>query len=127
MLKDGATRTSSQAGTPYADGAGRVLACLGCQRAITTTAARIEMGGAHVHSFDNPDGVRFRIGCFADASGLLRVGTPSLEWTWFAGFSWQAEVCAGCRAHLGWLYRAGADRFHGLILDALLEIDAAEH
>jgi len=126
LLKDGATRTSSEAATSQGDGAGRVLACVSCQRAITTTAARTEVGGAHVHSFVNPDGDRFRIGCFADASGLVHVGSSSLEWTWFAGFSWQAEVCAGCRVHLGWLYRAGANRFHGLILDALVEIDAAE-
>ncbi len=99
---------------------------MSCQHAITTTAARIEVGGAHVHSFVNPDGDRFRIGCFANAGALLCVGPSSLEWTWFAGFSWQAEVCAGCRMHLGWLYRAGANRFHGLILDALVEIDAAE-
>ena len=101
----------------------RVLACARCQRVITSRAERTEMNGAHEHKFVNPDGQGFRIGCFADASGLLRVGPASLEWTWFAGYTWQSEVCAGCRDFLGWLYRKGDHRFHGLVLDGLVEID----
>lgn len=125
MLKDAASRAVAGERADRAD-AGRVLACAGCRRAITTTAARIELNGAHAHSFENPDGDRFRIGCFSDAGGLLRVGPSTLEWTWFAGYTWQIEVCAGCREHIGWLYRAGDSRFHGLILAALVEIDATE-
>lgn len=82
------------------------------------------MNGSHEHVFVNPDNERFRIGCFKDATGLLRVGPSSLEYTWFAGYTWQSEVCAGCRDFLGWLYRKGDHRFHGLVLDALVEIDA---
>lgn len=110
------------------DGAdtGRVLACAACRRAITNTAARIEVSGAHSHTFDNPDGDRFLIGCFSEAVGLLRMGPSSLEWTWFAGYSWQMEVCGGCRQFIGWLYRAGESRFHGLILAALVEAGARE-
>lgn len=101
----------------------RVLACARCQRVITSMVERTEMNGAHEHVFVNPDGQRFRIGCFADARGLLRVGPASLEWTWFAGCTWQSEVCAGCRDFLGWLYRQGEHRFHGLVLDGLIEIE----
>ncbi len=83
----------------------------------------MEINGAHEHTFDNPAGERFRIGCFSAASGLLRVGHSTLAWTWFAGYAWQSEVCAGCRVFLGWLYRRGDHRFHGLILAGLVEID----
>lgn len=101
----------------------RVLACAGCRRAITDTAKRIAKDGSHAHTFVNPDNETFEIGCFSDATGLLRLGPSSMEATWFAGFSWQSEVCGGCRGYLGWLYRRGDERFHGLILAGLIEID----
>jgi hypothetical protein len=90
---------------------------------ITSTAERIEMDGSHEHVFVNPDNDRFQIGCFNGAPGLLRVGPASMEATWFAGYSWQGEVCGGCRGFLGWLYRKGEHRFHGLILAGLIEVD----
>jgi hypothetical protein len=105
------------------EGSGSVLACAYCRRPITTAAACIEVGGSHAHTLANPDGVRFRIGCFADASGLRAVGAKSLYFTWFAGFSWQVELCAHCREQLGWLYESADGVFHGLILDRLVELD----
>jgi len=126
MLKDAGSRGSADAGTSLESerDRGRVLACVRCQRPITTRLAQVQMNGSHVHTFDNPDGERFRIGCFSEASGLLKVGPSTLEWTWFAGYTWQVEVCAGCRVQLGWLYRRAEHRFHGLILDGLIEVDA---
>ncbi len=121
MLRDASGAPADQ--SEAEPGASRLLACARCRRLIASAADRIEMNGAHQHIFANPDGERFRIGCFGDATGLLRLGPSSLEWTWFAGFTWQSEVCAGCRDFLGWLYRRGDHRFHGLILDALVEID----
>ncbi len=67
----------------------------------------------------------FRVGCFSDASGLLKHGPSSSYWTWFPGYTWQVEVCGGCREQLGWLYRSGGHAFHGLILDNLVEIQAS--
>jgi hypothetical protein len=104
---------------------GRVLGCAFCRRPITTAAAAIEVGGAHAHSFTNPDGISFRVGCFSDAAGLLKHGPSTLDWTWFEGYSWQVEICAGCREQLGWLYRSRDQLFHGLILDNLVEVQAS--
>ncbi|HSB61576.1 MAG TPA: cereblon family protein, partial [Vicinamibacteria bacterium] len=101
---------------------GGVLACAFCLREVTTAAARISVGGAHEHSFVNPHGLRFRIGCFADAAGRT-AGEPSTYWTWFPGHSWQVELCATCGEHLGWLFRSADTLFHGLILDRLVEVD----
>lgn len=121
MLRDASGQPAGQ--SEAGESAPRLLACARCRRVIASTADRTEMNGSHEHAFANPDGERFRIGCFSNAAGLLRVGPASLEYTWFAGYSWQSEVCAGCRDFLGWLYRKGEHRFHGLILDALIEID----
>jgi hypothetical protein len=92
-----------------------------CKRAITTSAAAIEVSGAHEHLFTNPHGDTFRIGCFKDASGLKKYGPSTLEFTWFAGYAWQIEMCANCRNQLGWRYRSSGQAFHGLILDSLVE------
>ena len=105
---------------------GRVLACAACRAAITTAAARIEVGGSHDHHFTNPDGHPFHIGCFSRAPGCRGSGEPSAEFTWFPGYSWQVEGCARCRAFLGWRYRSGAHRFHGLILAHLVELEPGD-
>ena len=121
MLRDASGQTAGQA--EAGDSPPRFLACARCQRVVASPADRTEMNGSHEHVFVNPDNERFRIGCFSNATGLRCVGPSSLEYTWFAGYSWQNEVCAGCRAFLGWLYRKGEHRFHGLVLDALVEVD----
>jgi len=105
------------------DGDGRVLACAGCLQPITTADARIEVGGAHEHTFANPAGFQYHIGCFARATGCATVGEPSADWSWFAGHTWQVEHCSACREHLGWLFRAEGHLFHGFVLDRLVEIE----
>ena len=122
MLK--ATGHESETSSPPTadDRDSRVLACARCRRAITSTNERTAMNGSHEHVFINPDNERFRIGCFANAPGLIRFGPSSIEATWFPGYIWQNELCAGCRSFLGWLYRKGDERFHGLVLDGLVEV-----
>lgn len=102
---------------------GGVLACARCLTPVTTTGARIAVGGAHEHTFVNPHGLRFHIGCFAKAAGCIAVGAASTYWSWFAGHSWQIEHCGACGDHLGWLFRSADSAFHGLILDRLVELD----
>jgi len=101
--------------------AARRVYCAACRAPVSDADQRIEYGGAHVHRFENPQGLRFRIGCFADAPGCASVGPPTLEWTWFAGHVWQVALCRACGAHLGWRYTDGdGGGFYGLILDRLL-------
>ena len=100
------------------------LVCARCAAFVANRSARIEVAGAHTHSFINPEGAIFRVGCFAVAPGAAPWGEPSQHWTWFAGFEWQAASCRGCWAHLGWLYTAGTASFVALILDRVVEIPA---
>jgi hypothetical protein len=104
-------------------GRARALACAACRRRITRPSARIAIAGRHEHTCTNPHGFRYRIGCFAFAEGLAPFGNPSSYWSWFPGFSWQVQNCGGCRALLGWLFVRPDERFYGLILDELVEID----
>jgi hypothetical protein len=101
------------------DESGR-LYCATCGRLITRQDQQVPVGGAQIHTFRNPHGLVFKIGCFATAPGCDQVGEATEEWTWFPGYSWQVAVCMGCGSHLGWRYlsRAG-DGFYGLILRQL--------
>ncbi len=93
---------------------------------VTMGAWRIEVHGSHVHTFANPHGLVFRIGCFSTAPGCVHADWESDDFTWFPGFSWSPAQCAGCGAHLGWRFSSGSSAFHGLILDRLLEVDPGE-
>jgi hypothetical protein len=104
-------------------GRGIILACVRCRAAITTSAAAVAVSGSHAHTFTNPDGFRFHIGCFSRAHGAGASGVPTTDWTWFPGYAWQIEHCASCAEHLGWRFSSSDKAFHGLILDRLLELE----
>lgn len=33
-------------------------------------------------------------------------GRPSIEFSWFPGYSWQITLCSACHHHLGWKFLA---------------------
>jgi len=105
---------------------GRKLVCAACGYPITSEADRIEIVGSHRHTFANPHGFVYHIGCFSQASGCLSIGAPSMEFAWFAGHSWQVAICGRCGVHLGWAFRSEHRSFHGLIVDKLAEDDAGQ-
>ncbi len=97
-----------------------LLYCAVCFSAVTEDGERISLEGSHEHTFVNPLGVSFHIGCFRDAPGCTPLGNGTEEWTWFRGFSWEIVICSNCRTHLGWFYLSrGGDSFFGLILEQL--------
>ncbi|UCF93847.1 MAG: hypothetical protein JSW39_06715, partial [Desulfobacterales bacterium] len=98
------------------------ILCRQCQQAVTSPAERITVQGSHEHTFANPHGLIFDIGCFKAAKGCGYAGPPTEEFSWFKGYSWKISVCGRCLTHLGWLFisRSG-DSFHGLILDRLIQ------
>lgn len=97
------------------------LLCAACGQVVTRREHRIARGGAHQHTFTNPHGLVFNIGCFSEASGCMQTGEATYEWTWFDGFKWRVALCAHCHAHLGWGYRSNAgEGFYGLILERIV-------
>lgn len=95
------------------------LYCFICGQVITQSVQRIRVDGAHKHTFTNPGGYRFEIGCFRAADGCEQVGDFTEFYSWFDGYNWSYAMCSSCRVHLGWIYR-GKDSFFGLVLDRLL-------
>lgn len=118
----GARRPMVDARASEGMGGGPLLVCRACDHAVTRRGAALEVAGAHEHTFANPAGIVFRIGCFAEAACTV-VGTPTLEHTWFAGHRWAIAHCAGCGEHLGWRFASATSGFFGLILDRLVERD----
>ncbi len=97
------------------------LLCRGCRFAVTKESWAIQINQAHRHTFANPHGIVFEIRCFSQAPGCAPVSRPSLEFSWFSGFSWQIVVCRRCQMHLGWrFYQAEGFHFFGLITDHLI-------
>jgi len=100
---------------------GKFILCRRCHQVITSPDERIEMQGAHQHTFANPHGIVYHIGCFKSAAGCGYAGSASDEFSWFKGYSWRVAVCGSCLLHLGWLFISpGSESFNGLILDHLI-------
>lgn len=95
--------------------------CKVCNRLITKDEQRCSMNGKQQHTFFNPAGVVFEIGCFSKAEGCSVVGNPSTEFSWFAGASWRYALCVNCLSHLGWYYEGETTSFFGLILTNITE------
>jgi hypothetical protein len=101
---------------------GQDILCRRCGHLITRTSARITIQGSFQHSFANPHGLVYCIGCFSTAEGCAYAGPASTEFTWFKGYRWRIAVCGACLVHIGWLFVSdGGSRFNGLILDQLME------
>jgi hypothetical protein len=98
----------------------RALLCRACQAPITTSVERLEKQGKHLHTFFNPAGIVYEIGCFRRAPGCHAYGVPSSEFAWFPGYSWQVVYCRSCQQHLGWKFIAD-DGFFGLVVNQLIE------
>jgi hypothetical protein len=98
--------------------------CRHCLQLITNPAEIIEVQGSHQHTFANPEGILFQIGCFKSAVGCGHVGPATYAWSWFKGFRWSVALCSMCLTHLGWLYTSpGSESFYGLILSRLISPD----
>lgn len=100
--------------------------CARCGEPITTKRERITVDGAHEHTFVNPAGIVYRIGCFRTAVGCECSTERTAEYAWFAGFAWALARCRRCALHLGWSFTSIPDEresFFGLVLERLVMDD----
>jgi hypothetical protein len=104
---------------------GEFLLCANCLNMITARRAAMTVNGSHEHTFANPSGLVYTIGCFRWAPGCFAFGDTSAEFAWFSGYLWRVVICAACQCHLGWLFSSGESSFFGLILKNMIEGRAA--
>lgn len=95
------------------------LFCTVCRHPVTHQDECIIVQGGHEHTFTNPHGTVYHIGCFRVAAGCAPIGEATMEHTWFKGYAWRIALCASCHEHLGWLFQAEGEYFHGLITSRL--------
>ena len=98
---------------------GELIYCGTCSHVVARKADRIAVNGSHAHDCVNPYGIRFHVGCFAEALGCTLSGEPTAADSWFPGFFWRLATCAECRAHLGWYFDSADRYFYGLIVDRI--------
>ncbi len=99
------------------------VVCRQCGQRLARTSDRAIVNGSHRHTFANPSGIVFEIGCYVNVKGCGYAGPPSTEFTWFAGHSWRIAVCGSCLVHLGWMFVSSqGGSFFGLILDRISDI-----
>lgn len=98
---------------------GDLVYCNTCSQPVARKSDATSINGSHAHYCTNPYGIRFHVGCFADALGCDLSGQPTSADTWFRGFKWRLASCSGCRMHLGWYFERGREYFYGLILDRI--------
>lgn len=91
------------------------ILCASCSATITHNKQITTVNGSHEHAFFNPAGIAFEIRCFRNAPGVITVGVPSAEFTWFSGYRWQIGNCKTCSTHLGWYFTGTGSAFFGLI------------
>ena len=101
----------------------KAILCAFCQYRVSREKERTAVRGSHEHSFFNPHGIVYHIGCFLKAPGCIPSGPPCGEFSWFPGFNWQIVCCGGCQNHLGWQFLGENKGFFGLILNRLTQID----
>ena len=104
----------------------RIFVCARCGTEISSRRHLFAIRAAsYVQVFPNPYGHMKVIYTFRDAKAVKLAGTPTSEFTWFAGYTWRIAYCAACTSHLGWLFETiGTDEppaFYGLLKDALAE------
>lgn len=95
------------------------IRCSQCRAVITSVSRAIHSHGSHEHTFFNPYGIVFQIGCFSRAIGCFTHGRYTGEFCWFAGHTWCFASCAQCFTHLGWHFKGDGNSFFGLILSKL--------
>ena len=100
------------------------ILCAECSQPITADSERVEINGSHEHTFANPCGLIFQIGCFARVFGTNTSGQATEQWSWFKGYRWKIVCCSMCSTHLGWVYMSSSGiNFFGLILSRLSRLN----
>jgi len=97
----------------------QVYTCVRCGSMITRASDEEFVGASFTHSFTNPHGIMYTIGCFSNAPGCDSLGPPTDEFSWFPGFAWRVCICRSCGLHMGWEFTGGNSSFFGLILNNL--------
>jgi len=99
--------------------------CSACNSVVTYSDRLVVVSGSMRHGFANPIGVFCDFYTFSSCPGAVAFGTPTEEFSWFAGYFWNLALCKSCNSHLGWHYTAdpqseGLPEFWGILAHKIL-------
>ena len=102
------------------------LVCAVCAQEISDTGAIFAMAAERAtRVFANPHGHLHEIMTLLHARGVIVVGPPTTDFTWYPGYGWEITYCGQCKTHLGWSFGAVApaepSQFWGLLKRALVQ------
>jgi len=116
-----AGRTDSSPADELGERGEKAVLCRACRSVVTSRSQAVSISGSHTHTFFNPAGIVYGISCYSRAKGCIKHGSPTDEFTWFKGFTWEFTLCATCHDHLGWFFSSAGSSFFGLISSRLID------
>ncbi|KAJ4822785.1 hypothetical protein Tsubulata_020512 [Turnera subulata] len=84
-----------------------LIQCKNCRSVIARRSDMLVMStegplGAYV----NPHGFVHEVMTLNKANGLVLIGRPSAEYSWFPGYAWTIANCSTCERQIGWRFTA---------------------
>ena len=101
-----------------------LFSCTSCRAAIGAVRDSLPMSDLGPSgTFVNAYGFMHSITCISEiASGVVYLGSPTSEYSWFPQYAWTTACCA-CGEHLGWRFTRvsgdGPEKFWGVLQSAL--------
>jgi len=102
----------------------KAVLCRSCRSVVTEQDKAISIDNNHMHTFFNLAGIVFETHCFSQVKGCINQGTPTDEFSWFSGYTWEYALCSTCFDHLGWFYNSADSSFFGLIGSKIIQGDS---
>lgn len=94
--------------------------CALCLEKIASDKDRFYFQGKSEFQFINPGGYHYDLITFSQTFSCIATTPPTLQYTWFKGYSWSICQCNSCNSHLGWKY-INELTFYGLIREQLVK------
>ncbi|KAK4786926.1 hypothetical protein SAY86_010759 [Trapa natans] len=87
------------------------IQCKICQTLIAKRSDMLVMSSdGPLGAYVNPYGHVHEVMTFYKANGLIRIGRPTREYSWFPGYAWTVINCSSCETPMGWLFTATNDK-----------------
>lgn len=84
-----------------------LIKCRICKSLIAKRSDMVVMSNdGPLGAYVNPHGFVHETITVGKATGLALDGGPSMDYSWFPGYSWTMASCAECESSIGWLFRA---------------------
>lgn len=83
------------------------IRCKTCEALIARRTDMLVMSNeGPLGAYVNPHGYVHEVMTLNKANGLVVIGYPVQEFSWFPGYAWSIAECSTCESQMGWLFTA---------------------